>query len=86
MDFVVLSSKPLTMREVFLQDAMNHLAELKAEKVALVAMVPGGGYVTAYFGMEMCDKITSAGYIQMDAMTDYIKVNRDYLLREDDEE
>ena len=86
MDFAVLSSKPLTGREVFLQDAMNHLAELKAEKVALVATVPGDGYVTAYFGMELCDKIAAAGYIQMDAVTDYIKVNRDYLLEEEDDE
>lgn len=86
MDFIVLPSKPLTNREVFLQDAMNHLAEMKAEKVALVAIVPGGGYVTAYFGMEMCDKITSAGYIQMDTVTDYIKANRDYLLEEEDDE
>lgn len=86
MDFVVLSSKPLSERERFLQEGMNTMAEMEVEKIAVVAMLPGGEVMTAYFQMGLNDKVLAAGHLQMDAMTDCMRVNRDYIFGEEEDE
>ena len=65
---------------------MNTMAEMEAEKIAVVAVLPGGEVMTAYFRMGLNDKVLASGHIQRDAMTDCMRVNRDYILGEEEDE
>ena len=75
MAFVIVSDKPLGERERFIQEMMNAFAEADVRKIAVVGKLPGGEILTAYWNMELEDKMLAGSWIQMDTVHEVIRVN-----------
>lgn len=87
MAFAIVSDKPLGKRETFVQEMLNALDEQNAQNIAMVARLPGGNVMTAYFNMDLQDKQLASAQIDLDVMDDMFMANRDrYLLEEDENE
>lgn len=87
MAFAIVSDKPLGKREIFVQEMLSALDEQNAQNIAMVARLPGGAVMTAYFNMDLQDKQLASAQIDLDVMDDMFMANRDrYLLEEDENE
>ena len=84
MAFVIVSDKPLGEREQFIQEMMNTFAEADIGKIAVVGKLPGGEILTAYWNMELEDKMLAGSWIQMDTVHEVIRVNMPH--EEEDED
>lgn len=58
----------------FLEDAIGMVLAYGADKIA-VAAITGDNVITCYHKCVMGDKITIAGFIQMDANEAFLKAN-----------
>lgn len=58
----------------FLEEAIGMVLTYGANKIA-VAAINDDNVITCYHNCVMGDKITIAGFIQMDASADFLKVN-----------
>lgn len=85
MAFAIVSDKPLGKRERFVQEMLNVLEELGAENIAVVARLPAGEMLTAYFNMNLQDKQLATKQIDLDIMDEMIMENRDRYFMEEDE-
>lgn len=84
MAFAIVSDKPLGEREQFIQEMMNAFAEADVRKIAVVGKLPGGEILTAYWNMELEDKMLTSSWMQMDVVHEVIRVNMPH--EEEDED
>lgn len=59
----------------WLSDVLAQLEELKIDRIAIAAPLPGGEVFTGYYHMDMMDKAVVATNIQADATLDAVCAN-----------
>lgn len=59
----------------WLSDVLAQLEELKIDRIAIAAPLPGGEVFTGYYHMDMMDKAVAATNLQADATLDAVCAN-----------
>lgn len=86
MGFEFVSGRPATEREEFLLELANSLNDFRAAKIGVFAVLPNGETFQGYYRMEFGDKLLMSGHVQMDALDEMLRNNRQRYFCEEDED
>lgn len=70
----------------FLEETLSTLVEFPVDAIAIMVKYDNGDVGCNYCNCSIDDKIRFAGYIQHDAMIDTVRVNKQRILGQEDEE
>ena len=81
----IVTDKPRKYTKFF-SETLDRLNEKQIDGIAIAAICKDGTVETGYWNMDLRDKVTVHTNIQYDCIDQFLRVNKDRYLSDDDEE